>query len=192
MSETIEQTSQNEEEVVEAEVLTPEKAGERVWNELLAWTNGLIPFLPPDVKDLFVERSKELRLRMQAIFLEMQRKFILQAASDIEFEGEIRRDIKMGLPYMTYKEKVDALNALVSTSENRLKRLEAQLAGWDFFNTIEVSIQSLSEANVPKALKEAVGSMPSEKRQQLLATVTDIVREANKKEQEQDEQPLST
>lgn len=188
----IEQTSQNEDQVIEAEILTPEKAGERVWTELLAWTEGLIPVLPPDVKDLFVERSKELRLRMQAIFLEMQRRFIIQAASDIEFEGEIRRNIKMGLPYMSNKEKVDALNALVSTSENRLKRLEAQLAGWDFFNTIEVSIQSLSEANVPKALKEAVGSMPSEKRQQLLATLTDIVKEANKKEQGIDEQPNIT
>jgi hypothetical protein len=184
----IEETSQND-QVIEAEVLTPEQAGERVWNELLAWTNGLITVLPPDVKDLFVERSKELRLRMQAIFLEMQRRFILQAAADIEFEGELRRSIKMNLPYMSNKEKTDALTVLTSTSENRLKRLEAQLAGWDFFNTIEVSIQSLSEAHVPKALKEAVGGMPSEKRQQLLATLTDIVAEANKKEQK-DEQPL--
>jgi len=186
----IEETSQNENQVIEAEILTPEQAGERVWNELLAWTDGLIPVLPPDVKDLFVERSKELRLRMQAIFLEMQRRFIMQAASDIEFEGELRRSIKMNLPYMSNKEKTDALNALTSTSENRLKRLEAQLAGWDFFNTIEVSIQSLSEANVPKALKEAVGSMPSEKRQQLLATLTDIVKQVELKEK--DEQPNTT
>lgn len=172
---------ENIETITESELLTPEEAGELVWRELLAWVNGT-PSLPAHVKDLFVERSKELRLRMQAIFLEMQRRFILQAASDIEFESEIRNSIKTGLPYMSYKEKIDALNVLVSTGENRLKRLESQLAGWDFFNTIEVSIQSLSEANVPKAVKEAVNAMPSEKRQQLLATLTDIIKEASKKD----------
>jgi hypothetical protein len=175
------------EQISESEVLTPEEAGEMVWHELLAWVNGSSS-LSAHVKELFVERSKELRLRMQAVFLEMQRKFILQAASDIEFEGEIRRSIKAGLPYMSYKEKTDALNVLVSTGENRFKRLESQLAGWDFFNTIEVSMQSLSEANIPRVIKAAVGAMPSEKRQQLLATLTDIVKEADKKET--NEQPI--
>ena len=150
-----------------------------VWQKLLEWLNGQEP-LPGYVRDYFVERSSELRLRMQAVFLEMQRRAVNMLASDIEFEEELRKEIRLNLPYMTARERTEALNTLNKTHEDRLKRLEAQMAGFDFFNTIEVSIQSLSDTKVTRDLANEVKALPSERRQHLMSMLNDIVKGMNK------------
>lgn len=171
----------NNEELSESYVITPEEADEMVWEALLKWLNGQAD-LPPHIKEIFVERSSELRLRMQAIFVEIQRKFLSQVASDAEFEDHLRRTIREDIPYMSGKEKLEALKVMTDSTEDRLKRLEAQLAGFDFFKTIETGVQSLSEAKITKSMKTIVQGMPSDKRQQLLAMLNTMVKEINETE----------
>jgi len=168
-------------------IISPDEASSLIWEELLTWLNSSRP-LPADVRDLFVERSGELRLRMQSVFMEIQRRYLTQIAGDIEFEEELRRDIRRSLPYLSFKEKAEALKALNFDTESRLKRLEQQMAGFDFFNTIEVSIQSMSDIRVSKELSNSVKAMPSDRRAQLLTMLTDMVRNMS----EEDKQKLLT
>ena len=168
-------------------IISPDEASSLIWEELLTWLNSNRP-LPADVRDLFVERSGELRLRMQSVFMEIQRRYLTQIAGDIEFEEELRRDIRRSLPYLSFKEKAEALKALNFDTESRLKRLEQQMAGFDFFNTIEVSIQSMSDIRVSKELSNSVKAMPSDRRAQLLTMLTDMVRNMS----EEDKQKLLT
>jgi hypothetical protein len=162
-------------------VISPEEASSLIWDELLNWLNSSTP-LPADVRDLFVERSSELRLRMQAVFMEIQRRYLTQIAGDIEHEEELRRDIRRALPYASFKEKTEALKLLNSETEARLKRLEQQMAGFDFFNTIEVSISTMSDIRVSKELANSVKAMPSDRRAQLLSMLTDMVKNMSDEE----------
>jgi len=159
------------------EPLSIEEIDNLVWTKLLEWLNGEQD-LSPEVRELFVERSVELRLRMQAIFLEIQRRFLAQVAGEAEFEDYLRRDIRDNVPFMSPKEKLEALKTLQASTEDRMKRLEAQLAGLDFFNTVQVSVQSLSDTKVSKNLASSVKAMPTAKRQQLLAMLNDMVKNA--------------
>jgi hypothetical protein len=158
----------------EKDFISPEEVDGLVWSKLLEWLNGAGQ-LNPDIREAFVERLPELRLRMQAIFIEIQRKFLSQVAAEAEFEEHLRRDIRENIPYMTAKEKLEALKTLQATTEDRMKRLEAQLAGFDFFNTVQVSVQSMSDTKVAKSMTTAVTAMPPVRRQQLLAMLNDIV-----------------
>jgi len=151
---------------------------EIIWEELLGWLNGQ-DALPVEVKDLFIERSHELRLKFQAVFIEIQRKVLHEVALDVDFQSEIRRSIRRSLPYLDAKEKNDALKTLQTTSEDHLKRLEAQMAGFDFFTTVEGAIQGLSDVTVSKSLKNAVKALPSDRRQKLLETISSIVEDIN-------------
>lgn len=157
------------------EPMSPEEVDSLVWSKLLEWLNGSAS-LPPNVREAFVERIPELRLRMQAIFVEIQRKFLSQVAAEAEFEETLRRDIRENIPYMSSKEKTEALKALQSSTEDRMKRLEAQLAGFDFFNTIQVAVHSMSDTKVSKDVATSVHAMPTARRQALLATLQDIVK----------------
>jgi hypothetical protein len=157
------------------EPITPEETGNIIWSKLLEWLNGGKD-ISPEIRDLFVENSTELRLRMQAVYMEIQRKFLNQVAAEAEFEDYLRRDIRENIPYMSGKEKLEALKTLQSTTDMRMQRLEAQLAGFDFFNTIQVSVQSMSDTKVHKDLAASVKSIPSARRQQLLAVLTDMVK----------------
>jgi hypothetical protein len=157
------------------EPISAEEIDGLVWSNLLEWLNSN-QSLPPDIKELFVERSTELRLRFQALFIEIQRRFLNQVAAEAEFEDYLRRDIRENVPYMNPKEKLEALKTLTDTTENRMKRLEAQLAGFDFFNTVQVSVQSMSDTKVRKDLTASVKAMPTAKRQQLLSMLNDMVK----------------
>lgn len=160
----------------EKEFMPQEELGELVWGALLDWMNG--GRISPEARAQFIERSSELRLRMQAVMMEIQRRFLSQVANESEFEDVLRRSIREDLPYMTAKEKLEALKILQSSTEDRMKRLEAQLAGFDFFNTIQASIQSMSDTKVNKSLATAVTAMPTARRQQLLTMLNDIVANA--------------
>lgn len=157
------------------EPITVEEVDGLVWSKLLEWLNGE-PNLPQEVRELFIDRSTELRLRMQAIFIEIQRRFLATVAAETEFEDTLRRDIRANIPYMSAHEKVEALRTLSSTTESRMARLEAQLAGFDFFNTIQVSVQSLTDSKIAKDLTASVKQIPSAKRQHLLAMLNEIVK----------------
>ena len=156
------------------EPLSPEEVDGLVWTKLLEWLNGTTP-LSAEIREAFVERIPELRLRMQAIFIEIQRRFLSQVAAESEFEEYLRRNIRADLPFMSSKEKLEALKTLQASTEDRMKRLEAQLAGFDFFNTIQVSVQSMSDTKVAKSMTTAVTAMPPVRRQQLLAMLNEIV-----------------
>lgn len=156
-------------------LIGPDEASSLIWGELLNWLNGSDP-LPADVRDLFVERSSELRLRMQSVFMEIQRRYLTQIAGDVEFEEELRRELRRSLPYLSPREKTDVLKTLNFDTEARLKRIEQQMAGFDFFNTIEVSVSTMSDIRVSKELSDSVKAMPSDRRAQLLTMLTDMVK----------------
>ena len=163
-----------QEETVETPVYA-EDVGDLVWEKLLEWLNG-DEEITPQIREFFIDRSTELRLRFQAIFIEVQRRFLNQVAAETEFEDYLRRDIRQNLPYMNAKEKIEALKALTSTTDTRMTRLESQLAGFDFFNTIQVSVQSLTDTKVSKDLAASVKQIPSARRQHLLTMLNEIVK----------------
>lgn len=158
------------------ETVSAEETGNYIWTKLLEWLNGTSD-ITPEVRDLFVEKSTELRLRMQAVFIEIQRKFLNQVAAEAEFEDHLRRDIRENLPFMSSKEKLEALKTLNSSTDVRMQRLESQLAGFDFFNTIQVSVQSMSDTKVSKDLAASVKQIPSARRQALLVTLNTMLKQ---------------
>ena len=158
------------------EPITAEETGNYIWTKLLEWLNGGDD-ITPEVRELFVEKSTELRLRMQAVFMELQRQFLNQVAAESAFEDHLRRDIRANLPYMSAKEKLDALKILQASTDVRMQRLESQLAGFDFFNTIQVSVQSMTDTKVSKDLAQSVKQIPSARRQALLVTLNSMLKQ---------------
>jgi hypothetical protein len=153
-----------------------EEVGELIWSKLIEWLNGENKAITPEIREFFIDHSIELRLRMQAVFIEVQRRFLNQVAAEAEFEDHLRRDIRSDLPYMSSKEKLEALKTLQSTTDVRMSRLESQLAGFDFFNTIQVSVQSMTDTKVSKDLAASVKRIPSARRQNLLAMLNEMVK----------------
>ena len=152
-----------------------EDVGELVWQKLLEWLNGGED-ITPEMRDFFIDRSHELRLRFQSAFIEIQRNFLNQVSAESYFEDTLRRSIREDLPFMTSKEKLEALKILQTSTDARMDRLESQMAGFDFFNTIQVSVQSMTDTKVSKDLATSVKQIPSARRQHLLVMLNEMVK----------------
>jgi acyl-CoA reductase-like NAD-dependent aldehyde dehydrogenase len=114
---------------------------------------------------------------MQAIVVEIQKKYITLIAEDAQFEEYMRSQIRENFPYMTSKERIEAMRAFSAIGEDRWKRLETQMAGFDFFTNVEQAIQTLSEAKVAKDIKEQVKALPAKNRARLVRLLDSIVEE---------------
>lgn len=165
----------------EEELATSDDVANLVWDKLLEWLNNQ-DTLDPSVKHYFVERAEDLRTKMQAIYLEMQRKNLTAITEDVHFEGEMRRMLKQNYPYMTANQQMNALKVFADANEKKLKRLEAQLYGFDIFETVQKSVESVSEIKVKKELYNTVKQMSSDKRQKMLNVLTSVVAELQSNE----------
>ncbi len=163
-------------ETREHELLNSEQINVGMLDTLLAWLRENNP-LSPVAKESFVDNNRELRLKMQAIVVEIQKKYISLIAEDVQFEEFMRADIRERFPYMTNKERIEASRALHAVAEDRWKRLETQMAGFDFFTNVEQAIQTLSEAKVSKDIKEQVKALPAKNRAKLVRLLDSIVED---------------
>lgn len=163
----------------------------KIRQALLEWVDS-DEKLDPVVKEAIVQRADQLRLKFQTIFVEYQKHVMKELLFDVEAESELRREMRLEIPYMTATEKANALKAMTSTQEDKLERLERQMAGWDLFSNTQFSLQSSSESRVPLAYVEKVKDLTPAKRRQLLNIIEDIKEEVVRIEKAKDEQPSST
>jgi len=143
-----------------------------IWQNIISWLNSQSD-LPESVRNIIAKRAEQLRLKMQVLFMELQRKHIHDLAMDVEFEAELRRELRKSYPFLDAREKAETLKTLISTNEDRLKRLENQLQGFDLFSNVAYAIQTMSNP-VPTALSDKVKQLSPLKRQQLLQVIDEI------------------
>ena len=148
-------------------VLPDRPLGDIAWEGLLDWLDS-DEQLDPAVRAAFIARAKELRTRMQGVFVEIQRRILRYAAYDVAFEEEFRREMRENLPFMDASERALTLRALHDTTEDSLKRLVEQLAGLDLFNSVEMSFQTLTDTKSTPALIDFAQKLPANRRQVLL------------------------
>jgi hypothetical protein len=166
------------EEILEAKIIPIEEMDDQIWNSILGWLNSQSD-LSEEVRDLIAKRADQLRLKIQVIFMEMQKRHVTDIALDVQFESELRRDIRNSFPFLNSKEKAEILKVITSTNEDRIKRLENQVQGFDLFANIEYAIQTLSQP-IPSALSERVKKLTPLKRQQLLTVLDDFSQQLKK------------
>src|SRR5206468_3733981 len=97
-------------------------------------------------RQLFVSHASELRLRMQALLIEKQRRHMADMLVDAQMEGTLRASLRRSWPYMDAFERTTALKALVNTSEQHRVPLETQLGGMDLFSSVEYDVLTMSDA----------------------------------------------
>lgn len=159
-----------------------DSAAELLWDGVLDWVSNAED-LNPAVKDELLRNLDNLRLKINTILVEIQRRELQEVALDVQFEGEIRRDIRKNFLYMTPIERVQTLKALKAVNEETLMRLERQMAGFDLFANTEQAIQTLSETKLPDNVVEAVAAMPPPRRRNLLTVINQIKAAAEKEEE---------
>lgn len=168
---------------MESKKIDSEDVPDIIWSNLLNWLTSS-DALPKEIKGYFIEHAQDLRLKIQAIVLQIQVKSLHQVAMDVDFEEEVRRDIRNNLPFMSPSEKVEALRAINGTNKDKLDRIKEQVAGYDFMTTIQTSLQSLSDIKISSDLTEKVREIDAPKRRQILAVLNQIEQETKEKEKE--------
>lgn len=166
---------------MESKKIDNEDIPDIIWSNLLNWLTSS-DALPKEVKNHFIEHAQDLRLKIQAIVLQMQVKSLHQVAMDVDFEEEVRRDIRNNLPFMSPSEKVEALRAINGTNKDKLDRIKEQVGGLDYAQTITTSIQTLSDIKISSELIDQIKQIEVPRRRQLLATLTSIVDEVSKED----------
>jgi hypothetical protein len=164
---------------------SPEEMDERIQSVLYEWVDSDHK-LDPVVKEALIGRTSQLRLKIQTVFAEVQKKIVKELLIDVEFEAELRREMRLNLPYMSALERINTLKALEGTYRDRLERLERQMAGFDLFSNIEFALQALTEMKVPLDLAEKVKELTPAKRRNLLNIIDDLKIEIEQAEKSKD------
>lgn len=180
MSNEIVQTNEN---AIQSELVhyTPEELDSRIRETLLEWADS-DNTIDPVAKEAIIARMGQLRLKLQTMFLEVQKRMMIDLMIDSEFEGEIRRQMRLDIPFMDATERANTLKALISTYDTKLERLERQMAGFDLFSNVEFALRSLSEVRVPTDLAAKVKELTPAKRRNLLNIIEDLKIEIAKVE----------
>lgn len=146
-----------------------------IMESIIEWIDSSKP-LDPKLRQEMLDRMKSLRLKFQVAMIEIEKRMFKEFALDVEMESEFRAELKRSFPYLTAFDQRDTLKLLSSMNEERLKRLETQMTGWDFISTIENGLDSLTETKVPGEIKEEVKKMSPNKRAKLMTAVQEIVK----------------
>lgn len=166
-----------------AEIIEPEVLDQELWASLLEWINSNEE-LPPQMKTEFIKKVSLLRIKAQSLFVEIQKRILTEVALDIEFESEFRREMRRNLPYMTALERTATLRTLADTNEDRLARLERQMAGFDLFSNIEFAVQTMSDTQVPFSISEKVKQLTPVKRRNILNIINEMKSQIELEEKE--------
>lgn len=151
---------------------------EAINEQLLSWINSS-EALNPRIKKQILSRLPGLRVKFQVLMIELQKKIFKDFVLDIETEESTRQYLRSQIPYMSNKERLETVRGLASVNEDRMKRLETQLTGWDFVNTTAMSLETLSEVRASEELVDEVKKLAPERRARLLLTANEIIKEIN-------------
>lgn len=157
----------------------PEDAGDVIWRALVDWVDDSP--LPEDIRKEFADRAKFLRLRMQALVLEIQKRAVLNVAVDMDAEADLRLQMRNSIPYMTPLERVQTLRSLADTRNKYIEEISLQVAGWDMFDAIEFSMETMSDIRASGVIVGKLKKMEPEKRQKILDTLMTLKRELEAK-----------
>jgi hypothetical protein len=166
----------------ELDTFSPEEMDSRIREALFDWIDS-DQKLDPTAKEALIARGDQLRLKFQTLFIEFQKHTMRELLIDAEAEAELRREMRLNIPFMDATERANTLKALASTYEDRLERLERQMAGWDLFSNSIFALQSSSETRVPLEMSEKVKALTPARRRQLLNIIEDIKTEIDKVEE---------
>ena len=150
---------------------------ELVYEKLLEWLDSDAT-LPPEARESLIFRLKDIRLKIQAIVLEIHRRKIQNLAVDVDLEAVIRRDIRTHLPYLEPKDKVAALKALIDTNAESLAEIKEQIAGFDFPEVVQQHIENLSDTDVAKGVIKQVKALPEDRRQRIMDELKSMIKES--------------
>lgn len=163
-------------------LVVPQENSEIVlWDGVMDWVSNAED-LNPLVKDELLRRLADFKLKVNTIVVELQRRQLEEVALDVQFESDIRREIRKNFIYMTPTERAQTLKTLKATNEETLMRLERQMAGFDLFANTEQAIQTLSDTKLPENIVETVQAMAPARRRNLLTVINQIKAAAEKEE----------
>ena len=168
----------HESEVVEHFPFSFREFDDAIKEHLLSWINSS-EALDPKIKKQILSRLSGLRVKFQVLMIELQKKIFKDFVLDIETEETTRQYLRSQIPYMSNKERMDTMRGLAAVNEDRMKRLETQLTGWDFVNTTAMSLETLSEVRASEELVDEVKKLAPERRARLLLTANEIIKEIN-------------
>ena len=172
-------------------VVPNENAEAILWDGILDWVANAED-LSPLVRDELLRRLDNFKLKVNTIVLEIQRRQLEEIALDVQFEGDIKREMRKSFLYMNPTERAQTLKLLKSTNEETLMRFERQMAGFDLFANTEQAIQTLSYTKLPENIVETVQAMAPARRRNLLTVINQLKAAAEKEEAELAEQEANS
>lgn len=165
-------------------LVVPEESADAVlWEGVIGWISDA-ENLNPLVRDELLRRLENFKLKVNTIVVEIQRRQLEEIALDVQFESDMKREIRKSFLYMTPTERAQTLKLLKSTNEETLMRLERQMAGFDLFANTEQAIQALSYTKLPDNIVETVQAMAPARRRNLLTVINQLKAAAEKEEAE--------
>lgn len=163
---------------------TPKDVETELLESTLSWINES-KGLDPLIKDELLKRLEQYKLKMSAAVLELQRKYVNEMIADVEWEGEARRALRRNFFFLEPSEQVSLFKMLSNVSDERLTRLERQLAGFDIPSNVEFSIQTLSETKLPETVTEKVKELSPARRRNLQNVMNQMLKSIEEKEREE-------
>lgn len=145
---------------------------------LVSWLNSS-EALDPRIKKQILERLSGLRTKFQVLMVEVQKKIFRNFVLDLETEEMTRQYLRTQMPFMSNKERLEVLKTVSAINEDRLKRLETQLTGFDFLNTTFTALDTLSEIKASEDIISEVKKLEPSRRAKLLLAANEIIKEIN-------------
>jgi hypothetical protein len=156
-----------------------------VLNEsITSWLNEAQE-LDPLFKDELLKRLDKYKLKVSTIVLELQRKYLNEMMNDIEWEVEARRTLRRNFFFMEPSEQNQMFKMLSTISEERLTRLERQMAGFDLPANVEFSIQTLAETKLPTEVVDKVKDLSPARRRNLSNVMSQMIKSIEEKDAEE-------
>lgn len=163
--------------------LTPKDVNTELFESTLSWINEAKD-LNPLVKDELLRRLEQYKLKMSAAVLDLQRKYVHEILVDVEWEVEARRTLRRNFFFLEPAEQNQMFKMLSTISDERLTRLERQLAGFDLPSNVEFSIQTLAETKLPESVTEKVKELSPARRRNLQNVMNQMLKSIEEKDKE--------
>lgn len=163
---------------------TPKEVETELLESTLSWINENRE-LNPLIKDELLRRLEQYKLKMSAVILEVQRKYVNEVLADVEWEIEARRALRRNFFFLEPAEQIQMFRMLSTVDEDRMIRLERQLAGFDLPSNVEFSIQSLTETKLPETITEKVKELSPARRRNLQNVMNQMLKSIEEKEKEE-------
>jgi len=165
-------------------VMTPKDVEGELLESTLSWINESRE-LNPLIKEELLRRLEQYKLKMSTAVLELQRKYMHEILTDVEWEVEARRTLRRNFFFLEPAEQNQMFKMLSTISDERLTRLERQLAGFDLPSNVEFSIQTLAETKLPESVTEKVKDLSPARRRNLQNVMNQMLKSIEEKDNEE-------